>query len=161
MKVLRYVPIVLALTVTSCSDLVVPDLNNPGLEELAENPTRSGVIAATQGLFISAREGMATRAGYVSGLGIVGRESYNFDGADPRFSAELLVGPLDGGNPAFGGAHWVARFRAVRGADNVLLAAAELDDVELPPADKAGVRGIANTMKALALLLASPAFQRC
>ncbi len=154
MKILRYVPILLALALTSCSDLVVPDLNNPGLDELAENPTRSGVIAATQGLFISAREGMATRAGYVSGLGIIGRESYNFDGADPRFSAELLVGPLDGGSPAFGGAHWTARFRAVRGADLVLLAAAELEDLELPPAEKAGVRGIANTMKALALLLA-------
>ena len=87
MKVLRYLPIVLALALTSCNDLIVADLNNPGLDQLSENPTRSAVLAATQGLFISARTGMATRAGYVSGLGIVGRESYNFDAADPRFSA--------------------------------------------------------------------------
>ena len=131
----------------------MPDLNNPGLDQLKDDPTRSAVLSATQGLFISARTGMASRAGYVSGLGIVGRESYNFDAADPRFSAELLVGPLDGGNPAFGGAHWNARFRAVRGADNVLLAVAALDDADLAPAEKAGVRGIANTMMALQLLL--------
>ena len=153
MKILRYLPIVLALALTSCSDLIVPDLNNPGLDQLKDNPTRSAVLSATQGLFISARVGMASRAGYVSGLGIVGRESYNFDGSDPRFSAELLLGPLDGGNPAFGGAHWTARYRAVRGADNVLLAVAELDDADLAPAEKAGIRGIANTMMALQLLL--------
>lgn len=154
MKVLRYLPIVLALALTSCNDLIVADLNNPGLDQLSENPTRSAVLAATQGLFISARTGMATRAGYVSGLGIVGRESYNFDAADPRFSAQLLVGPLDGGSPAFGGAHWNARFRGVRGAANVLLAVAELDDADLAPAEKAGIRGIANTLMGLQLLLA-------
>ncbi len=141
MKILKYLPMVLALALTSCSDLIVPDLNNPGLDQLKDDPTRSAVLSATQGLFISARVGMASRAGYVSGLGIVGRESYNFDGADPRFSAQLLVGPLDGGSPAFGGAHWTARFRAVRGADNVLLAVAELSDADLAPAEKAGIRG--------------------
>ena len=105
MKVLRYLSTVLALAaLTACNDLVVPDLNNPGVDQLSENPTRSAVVAATQGLFISARVAMASRAGYVSALGIIGRESYNFDPSDPGFSTEMLIGPLDGGSPAFGGA---------------------------------------------------------
>ncbi len=155
MKVLRRLSMVLALAaLTACNDLLVPDLNNPGLDQLSENPTRSSVVAATQGLFISARVGMATRAGYVSALGIIGRESYNFDGSDPGFSTEMLVGPLDGGSPAFGGAQWTPRYRAVRGAANVLLAVAELSDADLAPAEKAGIRGIANTLMGLQLLLA-------
>ena len=155
MKVLRRLSMVLALAaLTACNDLLVPDLNNPGLDQLSENPTRSAVVAATQGLFISARVGMATRAGYVSALGILGRESYNFDAADPGFSTEMLIGPLDGGSPAFGGAQWSARYRAVRGADNVLVAVAALADADLPPAEKAAIRGIANTLMGLQLLLA-------
>ena len=154
MKVLRYLSTVLALAaLTACNDLVVPDLNNPGVDQLSENPTRSAVVAATQGLFISARVTMASRAGYVSALGIIGRESYNFDPSDPGFSTEMLIGPLDGGSPAFGGAQWTPRFRAVRGADNVLLAVAELSDADLAPAEKAGIRGIANTLMGLQLLL--------
>ena len=154
MKVLRYLSIVLALAaLTACNDLLVPDLNNPGLDQLSESPTRSSVVAATQGLFISARVGMAGRAGYVSALGIIGRESYNFDGSDPGFSTEMLVGPLDGGSPAFGGALWTPRYRAIRGAANVLLAVAAVSDADLAAAEKAGIRGIANTLMGLQLLL--------
>jgi hypothetical protein len=153
-KILRYLSVATVLAaLSSCNDLIVADLNNPGLDQLSESPTRSAVIAATQGLFISARVAMASRAGYVSALGIIGRESYNFDGSDPGFSTEMLVGPLDGGSPAFGGALWTPRYRAVRGAANVLLAVAEVSDADLPPAEKSGIRGIANTMMALQLLL--------
>ena len=154
MKVLRYLSTVLALAaLTACNDLVVPDLNNPPLDDLTGSPTRSAVLLATQGLFISARVGMAGQAGYVSGLGIVGRESYNFDRSDPRFITELLVGPLDGGSPSFGGALWTPRYRAVRDADNVLVATAGVADADLPASEKAGIRGIANTFMALQLLL--------
>ena len=155
MKVLRYLSTVLALAaLTACNDLVVPDLNNPPLEDLTESPTRSSVLLATQGLFVSARVAMASQAGYVSALGIIGRESYNFDPSDPRFSTEMLAGPLDGGSPQFGGAQWTPRYRAVRGADNVLVAAAAVADADLPPSEKAGIRGIAKTHMAFQLLLA-------
>ena len=36
----------------------------------------------------------------------------------------------------------------------MLLAVAELDDADLAPAEKAGIRGIANTLMGLQLLLA-------
>ncbi len=39
-------------------------------------------------------------------MGIIAREVLRFDGSDPRFTAELLLGPLDPGSDAFGGDHW-------------------------------------------------------
>ncbi len=92
-----------ALLLAGCSDLNVPDLNNPGIDDLQKNPTRVAVIDATQGLFIGARANIAAFNGYVSVMGVLGRESYNFDPGDPRFITELLGGPLDGGSPRFGG----------------------------------------------------------
>src|SRR4029079_16002498 len=84
--------------VVAC-DLDVPDLNNPGLSDLAENPTPSGVSAACTGLLVGSRVGIAASHGYVAQLGILGREAYNFAPADPRFVGELLAGELNPGSP--------------------------------------------------------------
>ncbi len=137
----------------ACQTLTVPDFNNPGIEQLTGTPTRSAVIAAVQGLFIDARSNIASAAGQVSQLGIIGRESYNFDASDPRFVTEMLIGPLDGGSPAFGGNHWFARYQELRDQVNVLNATAALLDTEMSPAEKAGVRGFTKTMQALNFLL--------
>ena len=83
-RILLALAVVSALSATAC-DLDVPDLNNPSVEDLTENPTASGVNAAAVGLLIRNRIYQAGSNGYVSQLGIIGRESYNFDAADPRF----------------------------------------------------------------------------
>ncbi len=154
MKVLGYVPaLLLAVGLSACETLTVPDLNNPGLDELSQDPTRAAVVAAAQGLFQTTRLDIADRASQITMLGIVGRESYNFDGSDPGFTAEMLVGPLDGGSPAFGGNQWTQRYRSVRGADNVVRAVDQLADVVMPAAERAGIRGFARTLMALDLLL--------
>src|SRR3989442_13227355 len=89
-----------ALLAAACVDLNVPDFNNPSIGDLQNNPTRAGVVTATQGLFIGARVNMATFNGYISALGVFGRESYNFNSGDTRFINELLQpGPLDGSSP--------------------------------------------------------------
>ena len=149
----KAIPVLLAMVAMSaCDTLVVPDLNNPSIEELTgEDASRVAVITAAQGLFVRARGGIAGRAGYVSELGIIGRESYNFDAADPRFVTELLRDPLDGGNGAFGGNHWAGRYRGFREADNVLNAVEALATMDA--SDKDGLRGIAKTLQALDLLL--------
>ncbi len=153
MNTLKAIPVLLAMVVVSaCETLTVPDLNNPSIEELTgEDATRVEVITAVQGLFIRARNGIAGRAGYVSELGIIGRESYNFDAADPRFVTELLRDPLDGGNGAFGGNHWTGRYQGFRDADNALNAVEALATMDA--ADKEGLRGFAKTFQALDLLL--------
>ena len=153
MNAYKAIPVLLAIVAMSaCETLVVPDLNNPSIEELTgEGASRVAVITAAQGLFVRARQGIAGRAGYVSEVGIIGRESYNFDAADPRFVTELLRDPLDGGNGAFGGNHWAGRYRGFRDADNVLNAVDALATMDA--GDKGGLRGIAKTLQALDLLL--------
>src|SRR5687767_13677225 len=96
--------IVLAATLAAAPgcDLDVPDLNNPGIGDLEDNPSVANVTAACTGLLIGTRRNHAAANGYVAQLGILGREAYNFDQADPRFVGELLQGSLNAGSP-FGG----------------------------------------------------------
>lgn len=135
----------------ACTSLGINDPNNPALEELRDRPTPSGVITATSGLLIGARANIAAQNGYVVLLGILGREGYNFDAADPRFVTEMLIGPLDGGSPAFGGNLWAARYANIRNA-NIVLAATE-KVAGLSEAALEGIRGFAKTMQALDYLL--------
>lgn len=136
------------LPLTAC-DLEVPDLNNPGLEDLQENPTRAGVSAACTGLLIGNRRNRAQANGYVAQLGILGREAYNFDQADPRFIGELLKGPLQGGSP-FGGNFWTAPYANIRLANIVQTAVERVADFS--PAEKAAIRGFSKTVEATDLL---------
>ena len=140
----------LILIAASCSDLTVPDYNNPSLEDLQTNPTPSKIAQAAQGLLVGTRAEHGTQNGYVSLLGIIGRESYNFDPADPRFIVEMLIGPLDGGSPAFGGNLFAAPYANIRNA-NILLGA--LDVVAgMSDAQKSATRGFAHTIQALDFL---------
>ena len=148
MTVTRVIPAVAVLLFTNaCKDLVVPDFNNPSLEDLTSSPTPTKIRQASQGLLVGTRESIGEQNGYISLLGIVGRESYNFDPADPRFVTEMLIGPLDGGSPAFGGNLFAQPFRNIRNA-NILLGA--VDKVAgMSDAEKSAVRGFAKTIQAL------------
>ncbi len=136
------------LPVAAC-DLDVPDLNNPGLDDLQENPTRSGVSAACTGLLIGNRRNRAQANGYIAQLGILGREAYNFDQADPRFIGELLKGPLQAGSP-FGGNFWAGPYANVRLANIVQRAVERV--AEFSPEEKAAIRGFSKTIEATDLL---------
>ena len=139
----------IGLTLTAC-DIDVPDLNNPGLDDLENNPTPSKVAAAATGLLIQDRAGIGAENGYVMQLGILGREAFNFDSADPRYVGEMLQGPLNSGSP-FGGAFWPSSYSNVRNA-NILLHA--LDKVEgLSDEQLSGIRGFTHTIMALDLLI--------
>jgi hypothetical protein len=139
----------IGLTLTAC-DIDVPDLNNPGLDDLENNPTPSKVAAAATGMLIQNRAGIGAENGYVTQLGILGREAYNFDSADPRYVGELLEGPLSAGSP-FGGAFWPGSYSDIRNG-NILLHA--LDKVEgLTDEQLSGFRGFAHTIMALDLLI--------
>jgi len=131
----------------ACKDLVVPDYNNTSLEDLSSSPTPTKIVQAAQGLLVGTRVGIGEQNGYVSLLGIVGRESYNFDPADPRFITEMLIGPLDGGSPAFGGNLFAAPYRNIRNA-NILLGATD-KVVGLSAEQKSAVVGFAKTIQAL------------
>lgn len=139
-----------ALVVGGCGDLTVPDYNNPGIENLQNSPTRAAVRDLATGLLIGARANITDRTGYVSQLGILGRESYTLDISDPRYITELLVGPITNSG-AFGAGLWTDRYRNIRNA-NILLSS--VDQVAtFSDAEKEAIRGYAKTIQALDFLL--------
>jgi hypothetical protein len=137
---------VMALAVAGCESLSAPDTNNPSIESLSENPTRAAVVSATQGMQITSRVNSNGPTGMVSVLGIVGRESYNLDVADPRWVGELLDGPLLA--TAFGGFMWSAPYRDIRNGNLVLDALEGVPDADMPAAEKEAVRGFVKTLQA-------------
>jgi hypothetical protein len=141
------VAVVTLLFAGACKDLVVPDYNNSSLDDLTLNPTAAKITTAAQGLLIGTRVDMGAQNGYVSLLGILGRESYNFDPADPRFITEMLIGPLDGGSPAFGGNLFADPYRNIRNANILLGAVGQVTG--LSAAQKSAVQGFAKTIQAL------------
>ena len=142
-----FVAIAAALFVSACKDLLVPDYNNTSIDDLVNSPTPTKIAQASQGLLVGTRVGIGEQNGYVSLLGILGRESYNFDPADPRFITEMLIGPLDGGSPAFGGNLFAAPYRNIRNANLLLDALGKV--VGLSTAQKSAVEGFAKTIQAL------------
>jgi hypothetical protein len=135
-----------AFTVGACGDMTVPDFNNPSLEDLENNPSPTTIRQAAQGMLFGARAQMGAQNGYVSLLGILGRESYNFDPADTRFITEMLIGPLDPGSPAFGANLFAARYANIR-LGNTILAA--LDRVAgMSNAELEATRGFVKTIQA-------------
>jgi hypothetical protein len=160
MKRISRIHLLLALLVFStslgCKELIAPDFNNPSLDDLQENPTRAAAIAAATGLLIGARDNISDFNGYVSLMGILGRESYNLDGADPRFFTEMLEGALNAGSPALGGNLWARRYQNIRNANILLNALDRLPDdpsVGMSEAEKEATRGFAKTIQALDFLL--------
>lgn len=129
----------------------VPDLNRPGLDQVLANPTPEAIGAAATGLVAGSRADMAQRIGYVSELGILGRESYVLTGSDDRFVTELLNGiTLDPGTPNFGGNFWVVPYQNIRNANLLLDALPKV--AGLTAAEKESVQGFAQTMMALDFL---------
>ena len=136
------------LLLLGCSELFVPDFNNPSLEDLQGNPTQGQLATAAAGILIGSR---ADYADYVLDIGVLGREALNLDPADPRFVTEMLIQPLDGGSGAFGGDHWIQQYTSIRNA-NILLAALETAG-SIDEQQKEAMRGFAKTIQALDFLL--------
>ncbi len=153
---MKTMKVVLALCATmglgGCGDFDVPDLNNPGIEALRDNPTRSSVLSASTGLLIGHRAGLAAQNGYVAQLGVLGREGYILDTADPRYVSEMLSGNgLDPGSPAFGGNFWAGPYANIRNAHTLLDATAKVTG--MTDAEKEAIRGYAKTILALDFLV--------
>jgi hypothetical protein len=150
MRPSRLLPAIILLL--AC-DLHVDNLDDVDVQDLRAHPTRAKIAAAATGLLAGARREIATRNGLVSTLGILGRESYNFDVSDARQVVELLEAPqLNPGNAAFGGAFWTDAYRNVRAASSLLGAIDTAPASVMNDADKAASRGFTLTLAALAYL---------
>jgi hypothetical protein len=136
-----------ALLGAACSNgVTVPNYNNPSLEQLTNNPTVSTVNTAIVGMLINLRGRVGTEG---SAMGILGKESYNLDQAEPRNVLGYLQGPIEPGG-FVQDLSWTAAYR------NLLQGAVILDGLDkvsgFSATQKEGIRGVVKTVMAMELL---------
>jgi len=143
----RYVALIASLCIAAaCSEITVPNYNNPSLEQLTTNPTSGTVNTAVVGMTINLRGRVGTEA---SSLGILGKESYNLDQAEPRNVLSFLQGPIEPGG-FVQDLGWTDGYRNVRQGATILEAVDKVTD--FTTAQKEGIRGFVNTVMAMELL---------
>jgi hypothetical protein len=133
-------PLALLTAFGACKESTVPNFNTPNIEGLLNAPDAATVNTTVVGLLVGLRANVGT---WATGLGILGREVYNLDPAEPRNVLGYLVGPLEpGGFVADVG--WSTSYRNLRTAATVLDAVDKVPDYT--PAQKSAVRGFVKTI---------------
>lgn len=129
----------------SACDFNIANPNNPA--SIGPNATVAQVDAAAQGVVAALRIDFTS---WVLKAGIIGREDYRLDTADPRFTSELLTGALDPSNAAFGGGQWQREYRAIAAGYTILnvIGSAQMTDPE-----RNAVRGFLQTIQAFSFLI--------
>lgn len=135
-----YAVLILAMLVfTACETLDFTNPNSPVLDD-----------ATIQGLVTGAEAGMRVDLDiYIQATIILGREGYFFEPADPRFTGELLRGPVDPGG-FLTNRPWSARYAVVFNCNELLN---RLETADLSAEAQAGIEGYAKTIRAYQLLL--------
>jgi hypothetical protein len=134
-----------ATVMGACEAPLVPNLNDPIIDDFRQNPTPAQVQSMATGLLFGSRVDMGP---HIRNTEIIGRDAYNLDPADPRWVSQLLGPNLDPGG--FGQAHWLVRYRNIKAANILINAVGSAP--ELSAAQQAATRGFARTIKALDLL---------
>jgi len=133
-------------TAVACKDVTVPNYNNGSLEQLTDKPDAATVNNAIVGMMISLRGRVGTE---VSSLGILGKESYNLDQAEPRNVLSYLQGPIEPGG-FVQDLEWTTGYRNLRQGVTILTAADKVADFTAP--QREGIRGFVKTIMAMELL---------
>ncbi len=135
--------VVTCLTFAACQEVTVPNYNTPNADALLNTPNAATVNTTVQGLQAGMRSQVGTNA---TVLGILGREVYNLDGAEPRNVLGYLVGPLEPGG--FGtDMGWTTAYRNLRTAVSILAA---VDKVPTYTTEQRnGIRGFVKTAMAM------------
>ena len=122
---------VLVLFWAGCEDLSFPDPNNP-----------TDATATIQSLVTGAEAQMRSGFGvYIRDLLVIGREAYYLEPADPRYTGELLRGPIDpGGFLCY--TPWAANYKVISNCQTILNST-EAD---------VGAKGFAQTVTAYCLM---------
>ncbi|MTI20011.1 RagB/SusD family nutrient uptake outer membrane protein [Fulvivirga sp. RKSG066] len=137
-----------ALLVMSCSLDEVENPNAPTFQSFEEGATQADVRLLAVGLEAIMRNDLHFHYQTVS---IIGREYYDLTGVDPRFTGELLKGPLDN-NGFLTTRAYAAWYKIVQSA-NLLETAVTNSSANLADTTKAGYIGYAKTLKAYSLMM--------
>ena len=130
-KTLKILPMIAVLFWAGCEDLDFPDPNNPTDE-----------TATIQTLVTGAEAVMRQDLGvYLRDLLVVGREAYYLEPADPRYTGELLHGPIDpGGFLCY--RPWQTAYKVIANCETIM-GSVNAD---------AGAKGVAQTLHAYSLM---------
>jgi len=142
--IIRSVGTIALLLLGACS-FDITNTNNPTLDDLLSNPTRTKLSAAATGLFATSRSGIE---GLIWRLGSMGREGINLSGNNQPDFQEPYYGPIQSGG-SFGGTQWLEFYGPIRSANIYLDALKNTPSTELSAAEIAASRGMARTIKAL------------
>src|SRR5882672_2687302 len=146
MTITRQIGLALAgivLVSGACSEVTVPNYNSPSLEQLTTNPTANTVNTALIGMLINVRGRDGTEA---SAMGILGKESYNLDQAEPRNVLSYLQGPIEPGG-FVQDLSWTTGYRNLRQGATILEAVDKVTDYSAP--SKEAIRGFVKTLMAM------------
>ncbi|HKN68138.1 MAG TPA: RagB/SusD family nutrient uptake outer membrane protein [Gemmatimonadaceae bacterium] len=136
---------VAAAALVACGNFDVTNPNQPTLDDLLSNPTRTKLSAAASGLFARSRSEITS---FIWRLGSMGREGINLAGNNQPDYQEPYFGPLS--PSGFGGALWGSRYALIRDANTYIEALANNHD--LSAGEKAVSQAMAETLKALSFM---------
>ncbi len=128
-----------------CGDFNILDPNNPTIDDLVKNPTKSKLAVAATGLFIGAR---SDAVDVIWRYGSNGREGANLAGNNQPDYQEPFFGPLS--TTQFGSAVWSGRYQNIRSINTYQNAVPRAPD--LTAEERAASIGFARTLKALAFM---------
>ncbi|MDH5368093.1 MAG: RagB/SusD family nutrient uptake outer membrane protein [Cyclobacteriaceae bacterium] len=134
--------------ISSCELEEINNPNAPTYESFLNGATQADVRLVATGLEAIMRNDLSFHYQTVS---ILGREYYDLTGVDPRYTGELLKGPLD--NNGFLTTRAFAAWYKIVQTANLLEIAVENSAAGFSNAEKDGYYGYAKTLEAYALLM--------
>jgi hypothetical protein len=136
------------VTLAACGDrLTVPNFQNPTVSSITADPVAAIPLLATGVM----RDDRGNMPGYVLGVGILGREAYNYTPTEGRNTTGWLTSDVNNGTSFGGGALWGGPYFTVRDAFNTLSVIDAAGPV-FTDAQKNAMKGLMHTEVALSLL---------
>lgn len=151
-RILKYRTLLVAggamMAVAGCGDrLTVPNFQDPTVSSVTGDPLAAIPVLATGVL----RDDRGIEAGYVLGLGILGREAYDYTPTEGRNTTGWLTSDVNNGTSFGGGALWGGPYATMRDAFNTLQVV-EGSGAALTDQQKNAMRGLLHTETAYSLL---------
>jgi starch-binding outer membrane protein, SusD/RagB family len=136
---------------TACSSdrLNVPNYQNPTVNAITSDPAAALPLLATGVL----RDDRTNAPVYVLGMGIFGREAYNYTPTEGRNTSGYLTADVRNGTSFGGGSNWANPYFTLRDAFNTsTVLESEKAAAVFSAGQKNATRGFLHTMEALSLL---------
>lgn len=148
---LRIIAGLFIIGIPACKIDPILDPNNPSLDGIETNATKSELQNLASGIESLMRNNLAV---YIDNVSIIGREYYRFSSSDPRFTSDLLGkgNAVIDNNTFYLTNTWATRYRVVR-TTNTLLETIKNTKADISPQEKNAANGFAKTIQAYQLLL--------